>query len=37
VTLFTATATILFVLGLVLLQTVLDYPVVVERDFFPIR
>jgi len=36
-TLFVATATILFVLGLVLLQTVLDYPVIVSRDFFPIR
>ena len=37
VSLVTATVTILFVLGLVLLQIVFDYPVVVERDFFPIR
>lgn len=37
VSLFTATTTVLFLMGLLLLQTVLDYPVVVARDFFPIR
>lgn len=37
VTLVTATVTVLFLLGLLLLQTVFDYPVVIERDFFRIR
>ncbi len=37
VTLIAATVMILFLLGLVLLQTVLGYPVVIERDFFLIR
>lgn len=37
VTLFTALTVILFGIGLFLLQTFLNHPVVVERDFFPLR
>lgn len=37
VTLFTALTFILFALGLFLLQVVLDYPVFVERHFFPVE
>jgi len=37
VTLFVALASILIVAGFVLLQTVLHHPVIVERDFFPLR
>ncbi len=37
VTLFVAVSSILFVVAFVLLQTVLGYPLVVERDFFPLR
>lgn len=37
VTLFVALSSILFVAGFLLLQTVLNHPVIVERDFFPLR
>jgi uncharacterized membrane protein len=37
VTLFVAIASVIVIVGLLLLQTVLNYPVVVERDFFPLR
>lgn len=37
VTLFVAISSVILVVGLLLLQTVLNYPVVVERDFFPLR
>lgn len=36
VSLFLTVATILFVVGLFILQVVVDYPVFVERHFFPI-
>jgi len=37
VTLFVALTSILLVAGFLLLQTVLHHPVLVERDFFPLR
>jgi hypothetical protein len=37
VTLFVASWSVLFLIGFLLLQTVLGYPVLVERDFFPLR
>lgn len=37
VTLFVALSSILLVAGFLLLQTVLHHPVLVERDFFPLR
>jgi hypothetical protein len=37
VSLFVAITTVLFSLGFLLLQTVLRYPVLVERDFFPLK
>lgn len=37
VTLFLALTSILFALGMLLLQVVLDYPVFVERHFFQIE
>ena len=36
-TLFTAVTAILFGVGLLLLQTVLNYPIFVERDFFHLQ
>ena len=37
VTLHVAITTVLLIVGFALLQTVLHYPVFVERDFFPLR
>lgn len=37
VTLFFAMASLLFLVSLLMLQTVLNYPVIVERSFFPIK
>lgn len=37
VTLFVAITSVILVVGFLLLQTVLNYPVIVERDFFPLR
>ncbi len=37
VTLFVAVASILFAVGLFLLQVIVDYPVFVERHFFPVE
>ena len=37
VSLFVASWAVLVALGLLLLQTILSYPVVVERDFFPLK
>jgi hypothetical protein len=37
VTLFVAVSSILFLVSFAMLQTVLDYPVLVERDFFPLN
>ena len=37
VTLFVSVASILFGVGFLLLQTVFDYPILVERDFFLLK
>jgi hypothetical protein len=37
ITMFIALSSILLLAGFVLLQTVMNHPVVVERDFFPLR
>jgi len=37
VTLFVSISSILFAVAALLLQTVLDYPILAERDFFPLR
>lgn len=37
VTLFISVSSLLFLLAVLLLQTILNYPVLVERDFFPLR
>jgi hypothetical protein len=37
VTLFVSISSILFALSVLLLQTVFDYPILAERDFFPLR